>query len=116
MILGLRSLTLRRAGAVSWSTAGRPTSTTTSSTIRGSWQPANGQDMKLLPEGTRQTDTRKVFTVTALRTEDQHGGTQADAISPDGSTWYQVQQVTPYLPEHPIPHYEALCVRLREAG
>jgi len=87
-----------------------PGSTSTVS-FRGSVQPALGQDMKNLPEGTRQSDTRKVYADTELRTVNQHDGTPADLVTVLGVD-YQVR-VVGYEPA-PIAHYKLLIVRVQE--
>ena len=115
MILGTESATLKRFAAGSYSSTGEWTDGTgTTSTISASWQPLNGRELAMLPEGERQRDQRKVYTLTALITSDPRTGLQADHLSLDGSTWYKVEQV-----EHEravIPHYKARVVRIQEAA
>jgi hypothetical protein len=115
VILGLRSLTLRRHGASTWGSDGAPTSSTSDSTISGSWQPLNGKEIALLPEGERASDRRKMYTQAEVRTVDQHGGAAADLVSPDGgTTWFKAMKVADYDSAAPIPHYRVELVRLRE--
>jgi hypothetical protein len=114
ILLGEETVTLRTYAATTWGSDGRPVAgASTDASIKASVQVANGDDMKLLPEGFRASETIKLYTTTALQPADQHDGTEADRIVRD-SIVYQVQHVEP---QHPlIPHYKALATRLREAG
>ena len=113
MMLGIGTLNLRRTSAVTWA-AGRATATTADTTFSGSWQPLNGREIAMLPEGERASDRAKVYTATVLRTVDQHSDTEADLVSRDGSTWYKCLIAKPYFDNTPIPHYRIEVVRVQE--
>lgn len=115
MILGIETLNLRRSGASAWA-AGRATASTTDTTFLGSWQPLNGREASLLPEGERASDYIKVYTKEVLNTVDQHGKLRADQISRDGSAWFKVLTSVPYFANATIPHYKVKAKRLQEAA
>lgn len=114
MILGQQPLTLRRFSG-SRGADGRWTSTYTDSTIYGSWQPTNGRDLQRLSEGERSRGTRKVFTATALIVADAAGSVLADRII-NGTEVYEVSTVQDWPTFGPLPHYDALLVRVAEPG
>jgi hypothetical protein len=82
--------------------------------IIASFQAPSGDDMQILPEGTRAEEARKAYTWVDVRTEDQHTGISADQLIVDGIV-YQVVHVWPWRPAAPIPHHKCLVVRLQEA-
>lgn len=114
MILGLATLHLRRSAVQAWGSDGRASATTTDSTFSGSWQPLDGREIAMLPEGERASDRAKVFTATLLRTTDQRTGTPADLVSQDGSAWFKVLEVRPYSANAPLPHYRVELARVQE--
>jgi len=114
MILGLRTLNLRRYSVPTWA-AGRATATPATSTFLGSWQPLNGREIAMLPEGERSSDRAKIYTTTLLNTSEQGTKIQADEVNRDGFAWFKVLKVGPYFDESPIPHYRVEVVRLQEA-
>jgi hypothetical protein len=85
---------------------------TTDTAIQMSVQPANGRDMELLPEGSRQSDAKKGYTTSALDTENQHDSKSADRILLD-SIWYQVMNVK--RERSIIAHYKVLMLRVAES-
>lgn len=113
MILGSESLTRRRYAVGTWGVDGTFTAgATTDSTIRGSFQPLNGQELATLPEGERHADQRKVYTRTELRVASQEEGIQADRVSQDGTIFYEVRQVE--RQRTILPHYKVRLVRVQE--
>lgn len=78
-------------------------------------QAPSGNDMKILPEGTRASHARKIYTwpTDDLRTENQHTGAVADRVVIDGIV-YEVVHVWPWRAASPIPHIKALVLRLQE--
>jgi len=112
-ILGQEAITLRTYAAGARSSLGAWTEgATTDVSIQASVQPATGRDMQLLPEGSRQSDAKRIYTVTALNTESQHDGTSADRVQID-SIWYEVHNVK--RERSIIPHYRGICLRVAEA-
>lgn len=110
--LGDRALVRRRFAAGSL-VAGRYTpGASTDDAFTGSLQPLRGTDREVLPEGTRQTDSRKIYTdPDTLRTADQHSGLPADHVIVDGVAFVVVHVDSP----HPIiPHQRAYIVRVQE--
>lgn len=79
--------------------------------FQGSFQPLDGKDREVLPEGVRHSETLKVYTRTALRTADQYDGSQADEVLYDGRRFvvYHVERY-PRL----LRHYKALLIRKQE--
>lgn len=90
---------------------GAPTDTV----IQASVQPVNGKELQTLPEGERERDWLKVYTLATLKTTNQHDGTSADHIIIDAIT-YQVRQVWGWRAASPIPHFKAFIVRLQEVA
>lgn len=112
-ILGQESLTFKRFAAGSRGTDGRWTDgAATSTTLLGSVQPMNGNDLSTLPEGERSRRGRKVYTTTELRTVDQAAGTAADQLQIDGE-WWEVRSVA--NERSVIAHYKVLVLALQEA-
>jgi hypothetical protein len=60
--------------------------------IRASVQPATGEDLVSLPEGRRERETFKIYTVTDLRSGDEPLQIKADVLTLYGSE-FEVQQV-----------------------
>jgi hypothetical protein len=111
MILGAENIQrLRRAETIG--PDGRAVkSVLSTATIRGSVQPLTDRQREVLPEGIRQSVTRKVYTKSDLRTADQLTNTPSDLIVYGGET-YEVVRVTrwPAL----LSHFEADLVRVTE--
>jgi hypothetical protein len=105
-MLGAEAVTLRRFAAGSRGTDGRfAPGATTDTTIYASMQPVSGRDLQRLPEGERSR--------TALQTAEAGGLLLSDRIVYGGRV-YEVFQVQPWV--GPLPHYEALVLRLAETG
>lgn len=115
MILGKQDVTLRRFdGAITWDEDGAAVEPATVDTpIRGSVQPLNGDELQTLPEGVRSKKTRKFYTKSEIRVEDQHTGTKADHVIIDGET-YQARTVERY--GRGLRHYKATLVRVDEGA
>lgn len=88
---------------------GRTTETTTSTTaITASVQPANGDDLATLPEGERVRKARKFYTETAVS-----AGPPANRIVVDGET-YEIRHVE--RERSVLAHYKAIGVKVDEAS
>jgi len=93
-------------------THGRATAGSSSTlTIKASVQPAKGDDLLLLAEGRRATETRVVYTTTELGVG--IGPNKADRLSIDGVDW-QVQHVESWRPDPltPAPYFRCLVQRV----
>ena len=113
-LVGGETVTLRQFAA-STRVAGRSVSgAPTDTLIIASFQAPSGDDLELLPEGTRAEQARKAYTWVAVKTANQHLGTDPDQLIVD-SIVYQVQHVWPWRAAAPIPHHKCLVVRLQEA-
>lgn len=113
-MLGTATHSWRRFAAGSAGTDGRYVEgSITSSTLRGSLQPATGDDVETLPEGERSKRVRVLFTATELRTVDQSARTSADQVSVDGD-WYEVRTVKPYGTT-PLAHRRVVLVAVQES-
>lgn len=113
MILGAQAITRRRYAAYTTNSSGvRVRGASADIATTGSVQPMNGRELELLPELARAGDSRKVYTETELRTEDQHAGTPADEVIVDSLT-FKVMQVERQVAI--IPHYKAILLRIAEA-
>lgn len=112
MILGAQAITRRRYAAYTTNASGvRVRGASSDLATTGSVQPMSGRELELRPELARAGDSRKVYTETELRTEDQHGGTPADEVVVDGLT-FKVMQVERQVAV--IPHYKAFLLRVAE--
>jgi hypothetical protein len=114
IILGQRDITRRRYAVGSRGSDGRWTAgAATDSTIQGSVQPADGDELATLPEGDRSKRARKVYTETELRTGAQEEELAPDRLVFDGEVW-EVREVAR---EHStLAHYKAIVVQLQEEG
>ena len=114
-LVGQEAVTLRTFAVGSRGTDGRFTAgALTDTTIQASVQPVNGQELQTLPEGDRQRDWLKVYTLATLKTNNQHTQIPADRIVID-TIVYEVRQVWPWRTRAPLPHFKAFIVRLQEA-
>ena len=113
-MLGTATHTWRRFAAGSAGTDGRfVEGSITTSTLRGSLQPATGDDLQTLPEGDRTKRVRVLYTATALRTVSQADRTSADQVTVDGD-WFEVREVQPYGTTA-LAHTRAILVAVQEA-
>lgn len=109
---GVAPVTLRTFGAYTRGADGRASKgASTDSVIDASVQPANGKDMQIAPEGTRQRDVRVVLTESVILEEDPDTAQPADQILYRGET-YEVHNVGQM--DAVIPHHRAIVVRLQE--
>lgn len=107
------SVTRRRYAAYTTNSSGiRTRGAAVDTTIGADVQPLNGKEIALLPEGARASDSRKAYTATELRTEDQHLGLPADEVVIGGVT-FKVLKVEQQIAV--IPHYRATLIRIGEA-
>ncbi len=82
------SYTVTRRARATFDSHGRAQAGGTSTlTIDASVQPASGRDLLRLPEGRRATETRVVYTPTALIVGGEGAANEADLIAIDGRTW-----------------------------
>jgi hypothetical protein len=81
--------------------------------FRGTWQPASGKTLELLPEGKRSREVYKCFADGLdFTSADAHGEAEADSIIWQGKE-YEV--TTAALWDNGlIPHWELLCTRPKE--
>lgn len=113
-MLGAATHTWRRFAAGSVGTDGRYVEGgATTSTLRGSLQPATGDDVDTLPEGERSKRARVLFTATALRVTDQAAGTSGDQVSVDGD-WFEARAIRPYGTTA-LAHHRVVLVAVQES-
>jgi len=82
--------------------------------FKGTWQPASGKILELLPEGKRSREVYKCFAPIALdfTSADAHGEDEADSV-----IWKdkEYEVTTAALWDNGlIPHWELLCTRPKE--
>jgi hypothetical protein len=82
--------------------------------FRGTWQPASGKTLELLPEGKRSREVFKCFASLSLdfTSADAHGDAEADLIIWQGKE-YEVTTAAQWN-NGLIPHWELLCTRPKE--
>jgi hypothetical protein len=79
----------------------------------GSWQPAGGKTLELLPAGKRSREVYKCFAPIELdiTPADENGETEADIIVWEGKE-YEVTTAQKWNNGN-LPHWELLCTRPR---
>jgi hypothetical protein len=82
--------------------------------FHGTWQPASGKTLELLPEGKRSREVFKCFAPLSLdfTSADTHGEREADSIVCQ-SKEYEVTTAARW-DNGLIPHWELLCTRPKE--
>ena len=80
--------------------------------IRGTFQPATGDDLQSLPEGRRLDQTFRIFTKSQLTGPTQDNQGAGDLITVFGND-YEVVQVQPWQ-NTIISHYSALVQGVKE--
>lgn len=104
-------LTLRRYDAQTRNAAGRTqAATSTTSTIRGTWQPANGEDVRRLFGGEYTGAVFEVITDTQLRATSVDGALPADVLERSGEAW-QVRHVEDWTAAPMLGHWHAFVTR-----
>jgi hypothetical protein len=80
----------------------------------GTWQPASGKTLELLPEGKRSREVYKCFAPVALdfTSADAHGEAEADSVVWQGNE-YEVTTAALWN-NGLLPHWELLCTRPKE--
>lgn len=120
MLLGATTITRRSVAAGSRGSDGRwSDGAATDTSITASVQPAQGEDLQILPEGLRTLRAIKVYTAAELQPGDQQGGTSPDQLIISGLTGiddgtYEVQTVSPYYAL--LAHHKALAVLVQESA
>jgi len=116
LILGSEPVTLRRTAAGSRGADGRfVPGAATDTTLQASVQPMSGRDIERLPEGLRSRASLKLFAETELRLAEASGVYPCDRIVYDGEV-YEVGAAQKWGATSPIPHYEAVLLRIGETG
>jgi hypothetical protein len=79
--------------------------------FKGTWQPASGKTLELLPEGKRSREAYKCFAPIALAftAADDDKGVSGDRVIHDGAE-YEVSAAAKW-DNGPLPHWELLCTR-----
>lgn len=80
-------------------------------TIQTSVQPADANDLKVLPEGKRTSSIYKIYPSSELRTTDQNTQTPQDVVVFNNEN-YEVVHVEPW--KNLLGFYKALIVREKE--
>jgi hypothetical protein len=106
-----QTITITRSSPDTYSGGVRVRGATTTATARASVQPASGEDMKQLPEGTYYSDTIAVFTNYALRTVDEAAGTAADRVTTADGRVFEVANVKPW--QNVAGYSHALAVKIK---
>jgi hypothetical protein len=82
--------------------------------FQGTWQPASGKTLELLPEGKRSREAFKCFAPADMdfTAADSHSEAEADAVVWQGKE-YEVTTAALWN-NGLIPHWELLCTRPKE--
>lgn len=80
----------------------------------GTWQPASGKTLELLPEGKRSREVFKCFAPLEMEftAADAHSDAEADSVIWQGKE-YEVTTAAMWN-NGLIPHWELLCTRAKE--
>jgi len=78
-------------------------------------QPLSAKEIQLLPEGRRETDSKKVFTSERLFTNDTLAQTSADVLIYKGKK-YEVHKVTDWSDHTDLPHFECVAILIDPQG
>ena len=112
-ILGARPMTRRSYAANTHDTDGYTVQgASTDTTIKGSLQPASGDDLQVLSEGDRVRRARKVYTTTLLYAGGVDTQRRSDDVIDGADTW-QVMHVERQTAL--IPHYKAILLAPAES-
>ncbi|MDR2150126.1 MAG: hypothetical protein LBO67_04795 [Spirochaetaceae bacterium] len=84
--------------------------------FKGTWQPASGKTLELLPEGKRSREVFKCFAPLDLdfTSADAHGETEADSVIWQGKE-YEVTTAALWN-NGLMTHWELLCTRPKEGA
>ena len=82
--------------------------------FKGSWQPASGKTLELLPEGKRSREAYRCFAPIKIdfRSADAHGDKEADMVLCNGVE-YEVTTAAEWN-NGILPHWNLICTRPRE--
>lgn len=106
------TLTRRRFAASTVVNYRQVTGAYTDTSFEGSLQTLKSSEREQLPEGFRNSDTRKLYTTTEIRTSDPRDGVAADhVLDPDGVVYVAIQSER-YRTHQ--PHYRVFLARLTE--
>jgi hypothetical protein len=88
----------------------------TETPFKGSWQPASGKTLELLPEGKRSREVYKAFAPISLNftAADAHEGLSGDRVIWEGKE-YEVTVAAKWN-NGLLPHWELLCTREKEGA
>ena len=117
-LLGAESHTRRRLAAGAHSLTGDwVEGASTDTTFTGSLQPLSGHDLKILPEGLRESVTCKVYCASGtLQTADQSASTSPDLVVVASGVYAGTYQVVNVAPQTAIlPHDRAYLTRVSES-
>lgn len=81
-------------------------------TIRAGVQPTSGEDLISLPEGQRERESYKIYSVTEMQTAKENTQKKADVLEFYGKL-FEVQQVQRHFGLG-LDHYKAIVTRLNE--
>lgn len=78
--------------------------------ISASVQPLRGNEVKILPEHRRTSESLKIYTTDQLRTSDELNQLPADVIIHDGKR-FEIFSVSNWSIGTDIPHYKIIAVK-----
>lgn len=83
--------------------------------FRASVQPLTANEIAILPEHRRNSESLKVYTETRLFNPDEKNGIPGDVITHDGKR-YEVHKVSNWEIGTGIPHFKAICIMIDGEG
>lgn len=110
VLLGAKTYTVKRYAAGSYPDLDWVDGAETELTIEASVQPARGEELLLLEEGTRKRARHKMYTYTELRTVNLDAQTSPDVVIIDGRR-HHVHEAADWTDHRaPTAHYKYLLV------
>lgn len=106
-----QTITITRSNPDTYSGGVRVRGSTTTATARASVQPASGEDMKRLPEGTYTSDTIAVITSYPLRAASETAGTVADRVTTADGRVFEVGNVNKWQGVAGYSHALAVLIK-----
>lgn len=108
-------LSVKRFGSSEWVNGRFQKGSETTFEIDASVQPLRGNEVKILPEHARTSESVKIYTSTRLREPDEKNQLAGDEITRDGKI-FKIHSVMNYSIGTDIPHFKIIAVKQDDQG
>jgi hypothetical protein len=109
------TLSVERYGAGSWDTGVFVRGAKTDLSIEASVQPLTPNEVKILPEHRRDSESFKIYTETELLISNEINQTPSDVIIRNGKK-YEILAVNNWYIGTDIQHYKSIAVKIDDQG